>query len=271
MAGNNAITRGPLLARLTRTALAAGNLEKAETPTKRWWNRSTASFGGPATPFTRETSCSGGWRCAAETWRSQALPAGAGKTPGSSSLAAQGPNMALARDLRRRGAPVPGGMRRILEWKPRETGRMDGSHSRRAEAGFRCQRGVLVSSGQAKACPTIMKPLENRSSVYNPVVRDAGQDHEARRGALLFAAPAGLRRGRGPHRRPAGSGGAAIPAGGGAVHRRIAQRPGGPGRDSGRGGRRELLEETGYQAAEVECSERWSRIPAAWETASGAA
>ena len=29
MAGNNAITRGPLLARLARTALAAGNLEKA--------------------------------------------------------------------------------------------------------------------------------------------------------------------------------------------------------------------------------------------------
>ena len=56
MAGNNAITRGPLLARLARTALAPAICRRPSAmPTKRWRNPSTASSGGPATPFTRGT------------------------------------------------------------------------------------------------------------------------------------------------------------------------------------------------------------------------
>jgi hypothetical protein len=146
MAGSNAISRGPLLARLARTALAAGDLKKAgATPTKRWRNRSTASSGGPATPFTRGTSCWGGWRCAAERWRGQALPAAGRQDPrqhfagGAGTQHGAGAGPAGARRIGR-GAPVPRGMRLLLEWKPREAGRMDGSHSRRAEAGFRSQR-----------------------------------------------------------------------------------------------------------------------------------
>ena len=101
MAGNNAITRGPLLARLTRTALAAGNLEKAERYANEalveskhgvfWWTGDAIHQGNIV---LGRLALRGG-----DVEEARRYLLAAGKTPGSSSLAAQGPNMALARDL----------------------------------------------------------------------------------------------------------------------------------------------------------------------------
>ncbi len=105
MAGNNAITRGPLLARLARTALAAGNLEKAERYASEalaeskhgvfWWTGDAIHQGNIVLGRLALRNGDVG-----EARRYLLL---AGKTPGSTSLAAQGPNMALARDLLERG------------------------------------------------------------------------------------------------------------------------------------------------------------------------
>jgi hypothetical protein len=105
MAGNNAITRGPLLARLARTALAAGDLKKAERYANEalvesqhgvfWWTGDAVHQGN----IVLGRLALGGGEVA-EARRYLLL---AGKTPGSTSLAAQGPNMALARDLLERG------------------------------------------------------------------------------------------------------------------------------------------------------------------------
>lgn len=105
MAGNNAITRGPLLARLARTALAAGDLEKAG----RYANEALAESKHGVFWWTGDAIHQGnivlgrlalGNGDVGEARRYLLL---AGKTPGSTSLASQGPNMALARDLLERG------------------------------------------------------------------------------------------------------------------------------------------------------------------------
>jgi hypothetical protein len=108
MAGNNAITRGPLLARLARTALAAGDLKKAERYANEavaeskhgifWWTGDAVHQGNIV--LGRLALASG------EVEAAKRYLLLAGQTPGSTSLAAQGPNMALARDLLERGEPT---------------------------------------------------------------------------------------------------------------------------------------------------------------------
>ena len=105
MAGNNPITRGPLLARLARTALAAGKLEKAGRYAKEalaesqhgvfWWTGDAIHQGNIV---LGRLALGNGDVAAARRYLLLA-----GKTPGSTSLASQGPNMALARDLLERG------------------------------------------------------------------------------------------------------------------------------------------------------------------------
>ena len=105
MAGNNAITRGPRLARLTRTALAAGNFEKAANYANEalveskhgvfWWTGDAIHQGNIV---LGRLALRGG-----DVEEARRYLLAAGKTPGSSSLAAQGPNMALARDLLEHG------------------------------------------------------------------------------------------------------------------------------------------------------------------------
>jgi hypothetical protein len=105
MAGDNAITRGPLLARLARTALAAGELEKAERYANEalaeskhgvfWWTGDAIHQGNIV---LGRLALGNGDVAAARRYLLLA-----GKTPGSTSLASQGPNMALARDLLERG------------------------------------------------------------------------------------------------------------------------------------------------------------------------
>jgi hypothetical protein len=105
MAGNNSITRGPLLARLAHTALAAGNLEKAGRYANEalaeskhgvfWWTGDAIHQGNIV--LGRLALLNGN---VAEARRYLLL---AGQTPGSTLLASQGPNMALARDLLERG------------------------------------------------------------------------------------------------------------------------------------------------------------------------
>jgi hypothetical protein len=105
MAGNNAITRGPLLARMARTALAAGDLKKAERYANEalaeskhgvfWWTGDAVHQGNIV--LGRLALHNGD---VAEARRYLLL---AGQTPGSTSLTSQGPNMALARDLLEHG------------------------------------------------------------------------------------------------------------------------------------------------------------------------
>lgn len=105
MAGSNSISRGPLLARLARTALAAGDLKKAERYANEalveskngvfWWTGDAIHQGNIVLGRLALRNGDVG-----EAKRYLLL---AGKTPGSTSLAAQGPTMALARDLLDRG------------------------------------------------------------------------------------------------------------------------------------------------------------------------
>jgi hypothetical protein len=105
MAGGNAISRGPLLARLARTALAAGDLEKAGRYANEalaeskhgvfWWTGDAVHQGNIV---LGRLALRGG-----EVEEAKRYLLLAGKTPGSTSLAAQGPSMALARELLERG------------------------------------------------------------------------------------------------------------------------------------------------------------------------
>jgi hypothetical protein len=105
MAGNNSISRGPLLARLARTALAAGDLKKAQRYADEalaasksgvfWWTGDAVHQGNIV--LGRLALSSG------EVEQAERYLLLAGQTPGSTSLAALGPNMALARDLLERG------------------------------------------------------------------------------------------------------------------------------------------------------------------------
>jgi hypothetical protein len=105
MAGKDATTRTPLLARLARTAYAAHEYRKAESyavealeASKRgvfWWTGDAIHDGNLVLG-----------RLALR--RGDAIAAGqflvaAGQTPGGSNLASTGPGMALARDLLRAG------------------------------------------------------------------------------------------------------------------------------------------------------------------------
>ena len=105
MAGSNAISRGPLLARLARTALAAGNVEKAG----RYANEALAESQHGVFWWTGDAIHQGNIVLGRLALRGGDLGEAkrylllAGKTPGSTSLGAQGPNMALARDLLDRG------------------------------------------------------------------------------------------------------------------------------------------------------------------------
>jgi len=134
--------------RLARTALAAGNLEKRALCQRSAAESKRGVSGGPATPFTREHLL-GGWRCAAEKWKMPSATCCLPARPPAHVAGGAGTNMALARDLLEHGESAAvlqyrRGMRILLGWKPRKAGRMDGSHSRRAEAGLRSQRDVLV-------------------------------------------------------------------------------------------------------------------------------
>jgi ATP/maltotriose-dependent transcriptional regulator MalT len=105
MAGTNAITRGPLLARLARTALAAGDLEKAG----RYANEALAESKHGVFWWTGDAIHQGNIVLGRLALRSGDVEEArrylllASKTPGSTSLMSQGPNMALARDLLERG------------------------------------------------------------------------------------------------------------------------------------------------------------------------
>jgi hypothetical protein len=89
MAGNNAITRGPLLARPARTALAESKHGVF------WWTGDAVHQGNIV--LGRLALRSG------EVEEAKRYLLLAGKTPGSTSLASQGPSMALARNLLERG------------------------------------------------------------------------------------------------------------------------------------------------------------------------
>jgi ATP/maltotriose-dependent transcriptional regulator MalT len=105
MAGTNAISRGPLLARLARTALAAGDLKKAE----RYANEALAASQHGVFWWTGDAIHQGNIVLGRLALRGGDLAEAkryllaAGKTPGSTSLGAQGPSMALAQELLGRG------------------------------------------------------------------------------------------------------------------------------------------------------------------------
>ena len=130
MAGNNAITRGPLLARLARTALAAGDLKKAERYADEalvesqhgvfWWTGDAVHQGNIV---LGRLALRGG-----EVEEAKRYLLLAGKTPGSTSLAAQGPNMALARDLLERGESAA-----VLQYLEECGSFWDGNRGRLAE------------------------------------------------------------------------------------------------------------------------------------------
>lgn len=101
VAGTDAITRGPLLARMTKAAFAAGDGARAERYAGEaleaakhgvfWWTGDAIHQGNIV---LGRLALRGGDVAAAKRYLLLA-----GKTPGSSGLAALGPNMALAKDL----------------------------------------------------------------------------------------------------------------------------------------------------------------------------
>ncbi len=101
MAGKDAISRTPLLARMAKTAYAAGDLAKAE----RYAMEALEAAKHGVFPWTGDAIHQGSIvlgrlalrRGDMESARKYLLDAG--KTPGSATLAVSGPNMTLAREL----------------------------------------------------------------------------------------------------------------------------------------------------------------------------
>jgi hypothetical protein len=105
LGGNNPITRNPLLPRMTKAAFEASEWERAEAYAKEALEAATHGV----FPWTGDAIHQGNivlGRLAlrrSDIGEAKRYLLAAGKTPGSSSLASLGPNMALARDLLDRG------------------------------------------------------------------------------------------------------------------------------------------------------------------------
>jgi hypothetical protein len=105
LAGKDAISRAPLLARMAKTALAARDRDKAQ----RYADEALEASRHGVFPWTGDAIHQGNivlGRLALERGDVEAAKRFlllAGKAPGSSTLGSTGPNMALARDLLQRG------------------------------------------------------------------------------------------------------------------------------------------------------------------------
>ena len=105
LGGNNPITRNPLLARMAKAAFAAGEWDRAA-----WYsNEALDAAKHGVFPWTGDAIHQGNIVLGRLALRKSDIESAkryllaAGNTPGSSTLAALGPNMALARDLFDRG------------------------------------------------------------------------------------------------------------------------------------------------------------------------
>jgi hypothetical protein len=105
LGGNNPITRNPLLARMAKAAFDATEWDRATSYAKEALEAATHGV----FPWTGDAIHQGNIVLGRLAFRKSDLDSAkryllaAGKTPGSSSLASLGPNMALARDLLDRG------------------------------------------------------------------------------------------------------------------------------------------------------------------------
>ena len=105
LAGKDSISRNPLLPRMTKAAFAAGDWTRAE----RYANEALEAAGHGVFWWTGDAIHQGNIVLGRLAMRRSDLEQArrfllaAGKTPGSSSLASLGPNMALAKDLLDRG------------------------------------------------------------------------------------------------------------------------------------------------------------------------
>ena len=105
LGGSNPITRNPLLARMAKAAFDASEWDRAATYAKEALEAATHGV----FPWTGDAIHQGNIVLGRLAFRKSDLDSAkryllaAGKTPGSSSLASLGPNMALARDLLDRG------------------------------------------------------------------------------------------------------------------------------------------------------------------------
>jgi hypothetical protein len=105
LGGSNPITRNPLLARMAKAAFDASEWDRAATYAKEALEAATHGV----FPWTGDAIHQGNIVLGRLAFRKSDVDSAkqyllaAGKTPGSSSLASLGPNMALARDLLDRG------------------------------------------------------------------------------------------------------------------------------------------------------------------------
>jgi hypothetical protein len=131
MAGKDAISRAPLLARMTKAAYAAGNLEKAE----RYANEALEAATHGTFWWTGDAIFQGNIVLGRLALRRGDVEAAkrylllASKTPGSSTLSTLGPNMGLAKELLDKGEAAAvlqyladcgsfwiGGRNKLAEW-----------------------------------------------------------------------------------------------------------------------------------------------------------
>jgi len=130
MAGKDAISRGPMLARMTRAAYDAGNMVKAE----RYANEALEAARHGVFWWTGDAIHQGNivlgrlafGRGDVEAAKKYLLLAG--KTPGSAQLASAGPNMSLAKDLLDRGETQT-----VLEYLDECSGFWTGNRGKLAE------------------------------------------------------------------------------------------------------------------------------------------